>query len=202
MKFLSATRLGEYVGLKRGAVNKILVSHKLLMEDRRTPTEYAIDNNLCQIRQTKSRFTLKNVSFLAWNYSQLADLFPTQVAEQVQKKEKMDRRQTPWGACMLICDALADFGNMLSITLDDGGSLSPKAHNAVVEAYFSDVECLGATRLLHGHFQKSEAEVARSKLIPIAAELHQFALLSNPRRADRNLEKIESTITWLYDNAV
>lgn len=202
MKFLSATRLGENVGLKRGAVNKILISHRLLSEDRKTPTEYAIDNNLCQIRRTKSRFTLKEVNFLTWNYSQLAALFPPQVAEKVVKEEGVVRRQTPWEAYLLICDALCDFGDMLHIRLGEESQLSEEAHDAVVEAYFIDVECLGATRLAHGHFLKNEAEVARSELLLIAMELHLLASPINRKRADRNLEKIEKTMAWLCDYAI
>lgn len=197
MEFLSATRLGEYVGLKRGEVNRILILHKLLAKDRKAPTEHAIKSNLCQIRRTESRFTRKKVNFLAWNYSLLAHLFPAQVI----KKEKAVRRLSPYGAFETICDALSDFGDILRIELGEESQLSAKAHNAVVEAYFADVECLGATRLAHGHFLKNEAEAARSKLLPIAEELHQLARCISQERADRNLEKIKQTMAWLYSNA-
>jgi hypothetical protein len=79
--------------------------------------------------------------------------------------------------------------------------LSAQACNAVVEAYYSDVECVGATRLAHGHFTIEEAKAASTKLLPLARELHKAASGMSKRRADRNLERIEKTMAWLYSNA-
>lgn len=117
-------------------------------------------------------------------------------------QSKTFRCRSSLDALRQICDALADFGDMLNISYGETRkNLSAEACNAVVEAYYSDVECIGATRLAHRPFKLHEAEVARLKLLPLAKELHKVACSVSKRRADQNLERIEKTMAWLYSNA-
>jgi hypothetical protein len=117
-------------------------------------------------------------------------------------QSKTFRCRSSLDALRQICDALADFGDMLNISHGETRmNLSAEACNAVVEAYYSDVECVGATRLAHGHFTIEEAKTASTKLLPLARELHKAASGMSKRRADRNLERIEKTMAWLYSNA-
>lgn len=121
---------------------------------------------------------------------------------KIDNQSKTFRCRSSLDALRQICDALSDFGDMLDISYGETRKgLSAEASNAVVEAYYSDVECIGATRLAHGPFRLHEAEAARLKLLPLAKELHKVACVVNKRRADRNLDRIEKTMAWLYCNA-
>lgn len=198
MKFLSATEMGNQLGLSYQKVNKVLAKKGLYDKTSKRPTTYALANNLAEIRSTASQFTGKRVEFNAWDFDRLKVLFPTTTTNA----ERSNACRSPMDALDKICDALADYGEMLRIEVGKTKQgLSSEAQAAVVQSYFCDPDYLRGTLLFHRFMRPEEADAAMAITLPLAKELHEAARKINGKRAQSNLLAVETTLQWLCDKA-
>jgi hypothetical protein len=197
MSFKSATELGKEFGLSYQKVNKVLAEENLYDKTTRRPTEYAFENGLAEMKTTVSRFTGKTVEYIAWDFRKLEVMF-----SKIPKQEKVVRCRSSLDAFNKICDAFADFGNMMNIDPDkQKKGIGKEAHYAVVQAYFGDPSYLRGP-LLHGrHFHPQEAERVKYITLTLANELFIEAKKVNAARAQSNLRTIEVVMQWLCDKA-
>ncbi len=197
MRFKSATKMGDELGLSYHKINKVLARNGLYDEATRRPTARALENHLAEIKSTTSSFSGKVVEFNVWNVDELKPLFP-----QPKKTKKSGPCQSPPEALDKVCDAFADFGHMLKIEVSNPkDGISTEAQSTVIEAYFGESSCLRGILLLHRFMRPNEAAAAKAVTLLLANELYVAAKEINVRRAQTNLRTIERTLQWLCDKA-
>jgi hypothetical protein len=203
MNFMSATNIGKKLGLSYQTVNKILKNNGLYDSVTKLPTSYAIEKKMAKIESTISRFNLKNVEYVAWDFNKLREIFPNPEIKKVAKKHvRQIFCSTSEDAFNIVCQAFVEFGYILKIEpgeLKEG--ITKEAQGAVVESYFSDCGFLGGSRLWHRHFTPEEAVNAKLTTLKLANELFEKSQGISKKRAKQNLRIIEVTMQWLCDMA-
>jgi hypothetical protein len=197
MSYISAKRIGKELGLSYHKVNEVLAANDLYDKCARRPTSNAIENGLAMTKSTISQFTGKSAEFNVWHFDKLKSLF-----QKTKKVKSPVPCRSPEDAFDRICGAFADFGDMLKIKCKEPRpDISPEAHAAVVQSYFSDPDYLDGPLLFHGFMNQAQADAAKSRSLPLAKELHIAARRVNASRAHSNLAAIETTLQWLCDKA-
>ena len=197
MNFITATKVGKQLGISYHKVNTVLADNGLYDQETKAPSAYAIENGLAKTKSKISRFSGKTIEFTVWDFRKLEMIFP-KIGKQ--KSEIICNRSDV--ALDKICDAIADFGNMLEIEPSkQKKGISKEAHKAVVESYFGDPTYLRGPLLLFRHFHHQEAETAKAITLNYANELFMAASKIDAARAKSNLNVIEKIMQWLCDNA-
>lgn len=197
MSYISATEIGQHLGLSYQKINKVLAENCLYDAATKRPTAHALECGLGKTRSAVSRYTGKAIEFNVWHYEKLVELFP-----KPKKKVESLRLRHSGDAYHQICNSLIDFGDILKIEpsrLTKG--ISVEAHNAVIQAYFGDLHFIHGLQLLHGFFSAKEALAAQLVTLRISKELYEAAKHIRVRRANFNLHAIEITMQWLRDRA-
>lgn len=196
MNFITATEMGKKLGISYQKVNKLLAKNCLYDFETKGPTAYSLENGLAKKKSTASRFSGKTIEFTLWDFSKLEMIFP-----KIKKQEIEIICNRSDVALDKICDAIADFGNMLDIEPSkQTKGISKEAHKAVIESYFGDPTFLRGPLLLHRHFHPIEAETAKTITINLANELFEAARKINLNKAKHNLSAVKKTMQWLCDN--